>query len=94
MQTQQTFSILFWIAKNRIKNGKAIIYTRVTINGQRLEVSTQRVASVFEWDPRSQVVKTRSAEAKMINNDLTVIKTRILNCRSPVAYMHTYYQSR
>ena len=82
MQTQLTFSILFWIKKNRIKNGKAPIYARVTINGSRLEISTQREISIIEWDPRSQVVKTRSAEAKMINNDLTIIKTRLLNCRS------------
>lgn len=42
MQKQDTFSTLFWIAKNRIKNGKSTIYVRITINGRRLEISTQK----------------------------------------------------
>jgi len=70
MQTQLTFSILFWIKKNRIKNGKAPIYARVTINSNRLEILAQREISVVEWNPGSQKVRGKSAEANMINNDL------------------------
>ena len=82
MQTQLTFSILFWIKKNRIKNGKGPIYARVTINGNRIEISTQREASVFEWNAGSQTARGKSNEAKMLNFDLAFIKTKILSCRS------------
>ena len=82
MQTQSTFSILFWIKKNRIKNGKAPINARVTVNGYRIELSTQREASVLDWDARSQTVRGKSNESKMINFDLAFIKTKILSCRS------------
>ncbi|KAA9036563.1 site-specific integrase [Ginsengibacter hankyongi] len=82
MQTQLSFSILFWIKKNRMKNGKAPIYARVTINGNRLEISAQREISVVGWNPGSQKVRGKSAEANMINNDLAFIKTKILSCRS------------
>jgi len=84
MQTQTSFAILFWIKKNRIKNGKAPIYARVTINGTRLEISTLKEVDINEWDANSQSVKGRSNESKVINDQLTVIKAKILHCRSRV----------
>ena len=81
MQTQQTFSILFWIAKNRIKNGKAPLSARLTVNGQRIEISAQRDVSILEWDSKSQIVSGRSQEAKEINNHLAMIKAKFLNCQ-------------
>ncbi|HEY5405909.1 MAG TPA: site-specific integrase [Ginsengibacter sp.] len=88
MQTQTSFTILFWIKKNRFKNGKAPIYARVTINGMRLEISTQKEVPVIEWDANSQSVKGRSNEARVINDQLAVIKAKILNCRSRVEASH------
>jgi integrase len=82
MKAQQTFSILFWISKNRIRNGKAPIYARVTINGKRIEISTQREVSILEWDARSQTVIGKSQEAKETNNHLATVKAKILSCHS------------
>jgi len=82
MKAQQTFSILFWISKNRIRNGKAPIYARVTINGKRIEISTQREVSILEWDARSQTVIGKSQEAKETNNYLATVKAKILSCHS------------
>jgi integrase len=82
MKAQQTFSILFWISKNRIRNGKAPIYARVTINGKRIEISTQREASTLEWDARSQTVIGKSQKAKETNNHLATVKAKILSCHS------------
>ena len=82
MKALQTFSILFWISKNRIRNGKAPIYARVTINGKRIEISTQREASVIEWDARSQTLFGKSQDSKDINNHLATVKAKILSCHS------------
>lgn len=82
MKALQTFSILFWISKNRIRNGKAPIYARVTINGKRIEISTQREASIIEWDARSQTLFGKSQDAKEINNHLATVKAKILSCHS------------
>ncbi|MBK8088892.1 MAG: hypothetical protein IPK31_13640 [Chitinophagaceae bacterium] len=51
----QTFSILFRVAKARTKNGKAPISVRITVNGQRAEISTHRTVSPFEWDAKNQL---------------------------------------
>lgn len=82
MEQQNTFSVLFWIAKNRIKKGKAPISCRITVNGQRAEISAQREVSVLEWDSKAQIAAGRNQEAKEINNHLAMIKAKLLNCQS------------
>lgn len=78
----QTFSILFWIEKSRTKNAKANLSARITVDGKRADISTHRKASLLEWDPDVQMVLSRSAEAKDINNHLTTIKANLLSCQS------------
>lgn len=81
MSTQtQTFGILFWIVKARIKNGKAPIFARITVNGKRYEVSTHKTVSPVEWDAKMQVCAGRGSEAKELNNQLAVIKAKLISC--------------
>ena len=82
MNAQSTFTILFWISRNRLKNGKAPIYVRVTINGQRTEISAQREVSPLEWDPKGQLATGRTNESKLINNHLGLVKAKLLGCHS------------
>lgn len=80
MKAQLTFSILFWVNKNRLKNGKVPLSVRITVDGKRAELSAQREVSLLEWNARAQMVTGRSQEAKEINNHLAMLKTRLLNC--------------
>jgi hypothetical protein len=80
MKAQQTFSILFWVSKNRLKSGRAPLSIRITVDGKRVELSAQREVSLLEWDARAQLVTGRSQEAKEINNHLAILKARLLNC--------------
>lgn len=80
MSTQQTLSILFWIKKLRTKNGKAPLFARITIDGKRKEIATNRNISVLEWDASAQRVAGRSVEAKEINDRITIIKSKLLKC--------------
>ena len=80
MHDKQSFTILFWIKKNRIKNGKAPLFSRITINGKRMELAVGREVSIFEWDARAQMVDSKSKAAKDINNHLSFIKTKLLTC--------------
>jgi integrase len=77
---QQTLSILFWISKSRIKNGKAPISARITSNGRRAEIAVHRTVAVLEWDAKSQIVTGKGAEAKEINNHLAVVRSKLLSC--------------
>jgi site-specific recombinase XerD len=82
MNQMQTFTILFWICKNRIKAGKAPISTRITVNGQRVEISTHRSVSPLEWNPKHQICTAKGAESKELNNHLAMIKTKLISCFS------------
>lgn len=79
MQTHQTFTILFWINKSRKKNGKALLYARITINGKRAAIAVNREASILEWDARAQMVDSKAKDAKDINNHLALVKSKLLN---------------
>lgn len=82
MQHSSTFSILFWLQKSKLKNGKAPIMARVTVNGERKELSTNRQATPFEWSSEAQMLLLKTQEAKDLNNHLAIMKGKILNCQS------------
>ena len=82
MKRQQSFSILFWVSKKRLKNGRVPLSVRITVDGKRVELSAQRDVSLLEWDARAQMVTGKNKEAREINNHLALIKGKLLNSHS------------
>ncbi|MBS1744238.1 MAG: site-specific integrase [Bacteroidetes bacterium] len=76
---QRQFSILFWISKNRIKEGKAPLSARITIHGERSEISLQRDIPVIDWNPKTQQQNGRSKEARELNDYLAAVRTKLLS---------------
>ncbi|WP_431214675.1 Arm DNA-binding domain-containing protein [Puia sp. P3] len=74
MNTKHTFSILIWQVKHRLKNGKAPLSVRVSVNGERAEIRTNREIPPILWDVKAQRVKGNTEEAKTINAHLETIK--------------------
>jgi Phage integrase SAM-like domain/Arm DNA-binding domain len=74
MSTKQSFSILVWQVKYRAKNGKAPLSIRISVNGERAEIRTNREVAPTLWDSKSQRVKGITEEAKTINAHLETIK--------------------
>ena len=74
MITKQSFSILIWPVKYRMKNGKVPLSIRITINGQRAEIAAHREVAPNFWDSNAQRVKGNTEEAKAINAHLETIK--------------------
>ena len=82
MNNNQTFSILFWIERRRLENGHVPLNARITVNGKRADISTQRKIVLLEWDQKAQVLISKSPESKEINNHLAIMKSKILACQS------------
>ena len=75
---QHTFSLLFWISKNKInKNGEAPIYARVTVNGKRAEIATGEKINPERWTAKLGCVKGNREDARTINNALDRIRLKI-----------------
>ena len=74
-----TFSISYYIRKSRArKNGKAPIYMRITIEGEVTEISTKRCIEPSRWNSNTSRVMGRSEDAKIINDYLSILHTRVL----------------
>ena len=72
-----TFSIIFLLKKGKKNKRKLFpIYSRVTINGQRIELSTKRWISISDWDKKKQRPKLINNKLKTLNHYLEYIRNR------------------
>lgn len=75
---KSTYRVLFYLKKNAVlKNGKAIIMIRITINGEIAQLSSKLQVNPDFWDVKTGRVKGRTAEANNINRQLDNLKTTI-----------------
>ena len=71
-------SILFFGKKTKNEGDKLLsIYLRVTINGSRFEISTQRYIAPCKWSQAASKAKGNSEEARSINTYLDVLKNKV-----------------
>ena len=71
-------STLFYAKKAKAAaNGLVPIYTRITINGKRIELSTNRFVEISKWSTEAGKIKGSSEEARSINNHLDLLKSQI-----------------
>ena len=71
-------SILFYAKKAKAAaNGLVPIYSRITINGKRIELSTNRFVEISKWSTEAGKIKGSSEEARSINNHLDLLKSQI-----------------
>ena len=74
---QDLLSVLFVIKRNKIdKKGLVPIYMRITYRGKRAEISSMRKVQPSKWTSDGNQVKGSSAEAKMINRNLDIMKNK------------------
>lgn len=86
MSSSNTFSILFWINTSRIKNNKVQIFARVTINQKRANISTKQSIEPKLWDSSRSRVKGTSPNARLINNYIDQIRTKIFKSYQELQY--------
>ena len=71
-------SILFHGKKSKLENEKnLVIYLRVTINRQRLELSTKRSIESGKWNQQAGKAKGNSEEARNMNVYLDILKNKV-----------------
>ena len=84
---RNTFKILFYIKrKSLLRNGKAPIMARITINGERVQLSTHQAVMPSRWDTTAGHATGRSEDAQRINCALELIRSRIGHCYDRLIY--------
>jgi site-specific recombinase XerD len=82
MNNSTSLSILFYIKNDKIdRNGQVPIYSRITIDGKRAEVSINRKLLPSRWDRKANCVKGSKEDARSINAQIDSVTTKIYDVR-------------
>ncbi len=77
-----TLSILFYSKKAKATSeGRIPIYLRVTISGQRFEVSTKRYVEEKKWSSEAGRMKGNTEEARSLNSYLDSLRSKVYECQ-------------
>lgn len=80
MQTNTTFSIIFFTRKPRGFSNELSIYARITINGKRSEISLKRNVPVNDWDVNKARCRGNTSKIKFLNAYLDEVHSKLLDC--------------
>jgi site-specific recombinase XerD len=72
------FSLLFYLKRNKTGlNGLTPIYLRITVDGQRSEVSTQRLIDSDRWATAKGRAKGTQESARILNTYLDTLQAKV-----------------
>ena len=80
MQTNNTFSIIFFTRKSRNKSDELSIYARITVNQKRAEMSLKRCIQVCNWDNSKARARGISENSRILNKYLDHVYGQLLDC--------------
>jgi site-specific recombinase XerD len=63
-----------------MKDGQALLYARITVDGKRVNLSLKRKIDVSLWDAKKKRAKGTSSEARQINLYLDQTHTQLFQC--------------
>jgi site-specific recombinase XerD len=74
---EATYSISTLIKSNHVGEDKALVYVRVTVNGERAEISIKRTVDRDRWDAAANRVRGNKEDAREINALLDATTLRL-----------------
>jgi site-specific recombinase XerD len=79
MKTEKsTFRILFYLKRTKtLNNGESTIFMRITVDGERAEVSTHQSIESHLWNQEKGIVKGVSSSSKQMNDYLEHFKLKV-----------------
>jgi integrase len=80
MRTKNTFGVLFMIRQDKLKDGKAPIYARVTINSERAHIGLKEWVEPKSWNNRKGYAKGSKEDIRSLNNYLEEVRTELGEC--------------
>jgi site-specific recombinase XerD len=85
---QTNLSILFFIKRTKANpNGLVPIYMRVTITGQRIEMSTGKTTDPEKWIAKACKVKPGSEDARIVNHHLDQLRKKVFDYQSELMHL-------
>lgn len=74
----KTFTLLFFLKKGKLQsNGTVPIYLRITIDGQRADISSKRYIDPKKWNAKAQKVEGKSEDTRSVNAYLKTLEQQV-----------------
>jgi integrase/recombinase XerD len=86
MKTTNSFSILFFLKKDKASKGIAPLYVRITINKKFVDISLKRRLKLISWDHKFQKVIGADKELKEIQETIRQTRTEINSAYDNLRY--------
>ncbi len=78
MSQRQTLAILFYLRRDKKKRSKVVpIYMRITVNGQRSELATQRAIHPDRWNKAGGQCRGSKADITQLNEYLNKMRSKV-----------------
>jgi integrase/recombinase XerD len=86
MKTTNSFSILFFLKKDKASKGIAPLYVRITINKKFVDISLKRRLKLVSWDHKFQKVIGADKELKEVQEKVRQTRTEINSAYDTLRY--------
>lgn len=77
MRSTHSFAIDFIVRKCKKDKSKALIFARITVDGETKEISIKEKIDFNSWDNDKEIVKGRNISAQAINKTIEDVRYRI-----------------
>src|SRR5690606_12235389 len=80
LKMKTNFSLLFYLKKrNKDDNGALPIYLRITVDGKRVEITTNRTCEPSRWNSKAGRMSGSKEDAKNLNAYLDRLQANVYN---------------
>jgi site-specific recombinase XerD len=86
MKTANSFSVLFFLKKDKANKGIAPIYVRITVNKKFVDISLKRRVKIDSWDSKFQKVIGTDKESKEIQDKIRQTRSEINSAYDTLRY--------
>lgn len=87
MKTTKTLGVQFILRNHKKESDSALIYLRITVNGNRSEVSLKRSIKNLDWNPTREYMKNGTPEFEQINKLIDETRFKIHECYQELKMM-------
>jgi site-specific recombinase XerD len=77
MKTTNSFSITFFLKKDKASKGNAPIYVRITVKSKFVDISLKRRVKIIAWDQEGQKLIGNDQEAKDVKEKIRQMRNEI-----------------
>lgn len=80
IQPNSPFLIIFFTRKSRSSANQLSIFFRITVTGQRSEISLKRTVLIREWDSSKNRGRGSTYKVRVLNSYLDQVYSQLVNC--------------